>query len=229
MNVKLMTAIGERDMRKKIGVFLADPVTNERRKLKEALSKEKSIFIAGEASSLGEVMEGIKSDCPDVVVLDGKSTDAQTVRELKKHCPGTKFVLLSESEDPLDVLPALKNGIEGYVLNHLGRAHLVEAIEGIMEGGAYFSPAVSRILLNEFMQSSEKLERKCGVKLTGRERQVLESIVNGKTNKETASDLGVGVRTVETHRERVMRKLNARNTAELTKIAFTTGVLGAGQ
>lgn len=212
-------------MRKKIGVFLADPVTNERRKLKAALSKEKSIFIAGEASTREEVLEALKTECPDVVVLDSKSTDAATVKELKKGCPDTKFVLLSESDDPVDVLAALKNGIEGYVLNHLGRAHLVEAIEGIMEGGAYFSPAVSRILLDEFMQSSEKLDRKSGVRLTVRERQVLESIVNGKTNKETANDLGVGVRTVETHRERVMRKLNARNTAELTKIAFTTGVL----
>ena len=228
----MMIEMGERVMRKKIGVFLTDPAASARRRIKAALAKEKSIYIAGEASSKEEILEAIRNDCPDVIIIDGKSVQKHgsgLLREFKRLCPETRVVLLSQSDHPSDVLPALKTGIEGYVLNHLGREHLVEAIEGIMEGGAYFSPAVSRVLLDEYMQSSERLEQKSPVKLTTRERQVLTSIVNGKTNKETACDLGLGVRTIETHRERVMRKLHARNTAELTKIAVTTGVLNGGE
>jgi DNA-binding NarL/FixJ family response regulator len=111
------------------------------------------------------------------------------------------------------------------VLKDASPADLVRAIESVDNGEPFFSPDVSQIVLNQYLEEAGSDGSENSVKLTTRERQVLSMIAEGQSNKEMANHLGVGVRTIETHRERVMNKLNIHSVAGLTKYAITNGIV----
>src|SRR5689334_24869622 len=112
------------------------------------------------------------------------------------------------------IFQILKAGAHGYVLKDTSPGELVRAIESVAQGGAFFSPAVSNVLLEDFVRATNPQQLVQDVRLSGREQEVLRSIAQGKTTKEVAMDLKLSARTVETYRVRLKRKLDARNVAE---------------
>jgi DNA-binding NarL/FixJ family response regulator len=120
----------------------------------------------------------------------------------------------------------VKAGARGYVLKDTPPEELVQAIETVNAGEAYFSPSVARIALNQYVAESDSNSPL--TRLSEREREVLVQIAEGKSNKEIASQLNLGVRTVETHRERIMRKLDIHSVAGLTKFAIANGMVSLG-
>jgi two-component system nitrate/nitrite response regulator NarL len=121
------------------------------------------------------------------------------------------------------VLPIIKAGARGYVLKDAPPDELLRAIESVHHGEAFFSQPVAQIALNQYVTESDKADPLS--KLSEREREVLALIAEGKSNKEIAMHLGIGVRTTETHRERIMRKLNIHSVAGLTKFAIAHGIV----
>jgi len=141
---------------------------------------------------------------------------------LRKELPQVKVLILSMHQHPEYVLRILQSGAHGYVLKESPVEQLVKAIETINAGESFFNPEIARLALNQFAAGSG--DGPDLRKLTEREREVLLHIAEGCSNKEIAQVLNVGVRTVETHRERIMRKLNIHSTAGLTRFAVAKGL-----
>jgi DNA-binding NarL/FixJ family response regulator len=131
-------------------------------------------------------------------------------------------LVLSMHSNSEYVMRIIQSGASGYVLKEAATEELVRAIEMVNAGEAFFSPEVARVALNKYVRGSSENP---GAQLTNREREVLVQIAEGLSNKEIANKLGVGVRTVETHRERIMRKLNIHSVAGLTKFAISQGLV----
>jgi two-component system nitrate/nitrite response regulator NarL len=137
--------------------------------------------------------------------------------------PQVKVLILSMHDNSDYIMRILQSGARGYVLKEASPEELVKAIETVNSGEAFFSPEVARLALNQFVQGSG--EGPHPSQLTDREREVLIHIAEGLSNKEIACRLNVGVRTVETHRERIMRKLDIHTIAGLTKFAISKGLI----
>jgi two-component system nitrate/nitrite response regulator NarL len=156
--------------------------------------------------------------------IDMPQMDGLAVTEvLRKEMPQVKVLILSMHSNSEYVLRIIQSGARGYVLKEASPEDLVKAIETINSGEAFFSPDVARVALNQFVRGSS--DQAGTVHLTQREREVLTRIAEGFSNKEIASQLGVSVRTIETHRERIMRQLNIHTVAGLTKFAIATGLI----
>lgn len=143
---------------------------------------------------------------------------------LRKEMPKVKVLILSMHSNTDYVLRIIQSGARGYVLKDAGTEELLRAIDAINQGEAFFSPEVARAALNQYVKGSGTVGAQVA-QLTNREREVLVHIADGLSNKEIASQLGVGVRTVETHRERIMRKLNIHSVAGLTKFGISQGLV----
>ena len=142
---------------------------------------------------------------------------------LRRELPNIKVLFLSMHSNTEYVLRIIQSGARGYVLKEASLEELMRAIETVDSGKTFFSPNVASVALNEFVRGSR--EGPTSSQLTNREREVLIHIAEGLSNKETASALGVSVRTVETHRERIMEKLNIHSVAGLTKFAISKGLI----
>lgn len=194
-------------------------------RLRAGLKGLKTIHILGEVSNWKEAANKIRELNPDILLLDDGTDKAEIARHLRKITRETRVLVVSADASTPTVVEWLRAGIHGCVLGSLSGAELARAIEAIMEGGAFLSPEVAKILLEEYLKTTAKLSHPSAPVLSQREKQVLTMIVDGKTNKEAAAQLGLGVRTIETHRERLMRKLKVRNSAQLTKYAVENGLV----
>jgi DNA-binding NarL/FixJ family response regulator len=141
---------------------------------------------------------------------------------LRKELPKIKVLILSMHSNTEYVMRIIQSGASGYILKEAPTEELVRAIDIINTGEAFFSPEVARAALNKYVRGGADDP---AAQLTNREREVLVQIAEGLSNKEIANKLGVGVRTVETHRERIMRKLNIHSVAGLTKFAISKGLI----
>jgi len=142
---------------------------------------------------------------------------------LRKENPNLKILVLSMHNDSDYIVRILQSGARGFILKQAPTEELVKAIEMIHSGETYFSQDVARLALNQFVRGPADGPQTS--QISAREREVLIAIAEGLSNKEIACRLGVGVRTVETHRERIMRKLNIHSIAGLTKFAIAKGLL----
>ena len=212
--------------KKKIKVLIVDDHPVVRRGLWSCLENRPNLKIVGEATNGHEAMKQIAALLPDVVLMDiamPEMDGLQVTEKLHKEKPELKVLVLSVSSNRESVLRIIRAGARGYVLKEAPPEELVKAIELVNNGEAFFSPPVARIALNQYV--SELDETDPASRLSDREREVLILIASGKSNKEIASDLGIGVRTIETHRERIMRKLEIRSVAGLTKFAIANGLV----
>jgi two-component system nitrate/nitrite response regulator NarL len=157
----------------------------------------------------------------DMPIMNG----LEATKLLREEFPDTRVLILSIHTNKEYVLQIIRSGAQGYVLKDASPADLVRAIESVDGGEPFFSPDISQIVLNQYLEEAGADSAGDAVKLTTRERQVLAMIAGGQSNKEMASALNVGVRTIETHRERVMNKLNIHSVAGLTKYAITNGIV----
>jgi len=211
--------------KKKIKILIVDDHPVVRKGLQSCLAARDNLKIVGESSNGEDAIKQAREHLPDIVLVDMQmpGMDGLALTEaLKKEAPAAKVLILSMQGQRDAVLRIIRAGARGYVLKDAPTDELVRAIETVHGGEAYFSGPVAKIALNQYVNEAD--ETKPVAKLSDREREVLALIAEGKSNKEIAMHLGIGVRTTETHRERIMRKLNIHSVAGLTKFAIANGI-----
>ena len=206
-----------------IRVLLADDHQIMRQGLKNLLERE-GFAVVAEASDGRDAIQLAESSHPDVAVLDLAMPALNGVdagREITRASPRTKAILLTmHKEDPY-VLQALNAGISGYVLKSQAAEDLVRAIREVARGSLYLSPGVSRAVVDAYRAKTDLPPDP----LSPREREVLQLVAEGKTTKEVAAILGVSVKTAESHRTRIMEKLDIHETASLVRYAIRRGLI----
>ena len=214
---------------RRIRVLLADDHGLLRKGVRSVLAQDPDIEIAGEASDGAEAVRLAETMAPDVVILDIampglNGLDAATQISHKDRRVGV--ILLSMYSDEEYLVRAVAAGVRGYLLKDSAEPDLVRAVRAVAEGNTFFSPAISDMLLDDYRLRLERGEvRDSYDLLTDREKQVLQLLAQGHSNKDVAVALSLGVSTVETHRLNLMRKLDLHNTAELVLYAVLKKVL----
>lgn len=212
--------------KKKIKVLVADDHPVVRKGIITCLANKENLKVVGEAVDGPDTIQKTLELQPDVILLDLEmpQLDGLAVTErLRKEAPQVKVLILSTHSQRDYVLRIIRVGARGYVLKDTPPDELVKAIAAVNEGEAFFSPPVARIALNQYVDESDSESPLA--RLSDREKQVLALIAEGKSNKEIAVALNIGVRTTETHRERIMRKLDIHSVAGLTKFAIANGIV----
>lgn len=209
-----------------IRVLLADDHPVVSKGLSLLLSRNPAVHVLGEARDGEEALKRAKELKPDVVLMDidMPRLDGFAVTEiLRKELPETKVILVSGLAIKRLVPRILQSGARGFVSKEASPEELSKAVESVAAGETFFNPEVARLMLNQLAAGNgAKTE---AARLSARERDVLILIAEGLSNKEIAVRLKVGTRTVETHRERIMRKLNLHSVAELTTFAVANGLV----
>lgn len=213
-------------MNNRIRILVADDHPVVRKGLTAGLARQTTVEIIGEAADGRETVRKARALKPDLILMDinmPHMSGLAVTELLSREMPGIKVLVLSAQGSTDCVVRIIQSGAHGYVLKDAPMEELVRAIETVHGGQAYFSADVARVALNQFVRGQSEAANT--PQLTNREREVLAQIADGLSNKEIASQLGVGVRTVETHRERIMRKLDIHNVAGLTKFAIAKGLV----
>ncbi len=206
-----------------IRIVLADDHVLVRQGLKSLLERE-GFRVVGEASDGQECLQHVKSLQPDIAVLDISMpilNGLNAARELTHSFPKIKTILLTQHDEDQYVSEALEAGVKGYVLKSQVASDLVQAIQQVSRGEVYLSPGVSRAVMEAYRSKSEKSRDL----LTLRERQVLQLIAEGKSTKDIALLLGISTKTAESHRTRLMQKLDIHETASLVRYAVRHGIV----
>lgn len=209
----------------RVRVLLADDHVMVRQGLK-ALIEHDGLDVVGEAADGHEAIRKAKELHPDVAVLDLSMpllNGLDAAREIAQQSPKTKTILLTMHAEDQYVMEALRAGIRGYVLKSQAPSDLMQAIHEVNRGTIYLSPGVSRALVEAYLAKTDLPPDP----LTPRERQVLQLVAEGKSTKQVAVVLGVSVKTAESHRTRLMEKLDIHETASLVRYAIRTGLVHA--
>lgn len=210
-------------------IILADDHTLLRRGLRLVLEQQEDFQVVGEASQGREAVTLSESLKPDVVILDISMpilNGIEAAHQIRMKCAGTAIIVLSFHSEESYVLRALKAGARGYLLKDSSEADLIQVVRSIIGGKAFFSPAISRILVENYVRQLQKKDLEDSYELlTGREREILQLIAEAKTNKEIAAMLGLSLYTVETHRRNILEKLNLHSVPELILYAVHKGVV----
>jgi DNA-binding NarL/FixJ family response regulator len=210
-----------------IRVLVADDHAIVRTGIRHVLETEPGFTVVGEASNGAEALALAVELAPDVVVLDISMPGGSglgTAAKLRRQCPDTRILILSMHDNAEYVLESLRAGVHGYLLKDSAATELGGAIRAVCQGESFFSPPVAR-QLGAVVRGELSGQAGAVAALTSRERQVLVGVAGGRTNKEIAQELGISHRTVESHRESLMRKLDVYTVAGLTKIALEEGLI----
>jgi DNA-binding NarL/FixJ family response regulator len=209
-----------------IRVIVADDHAIVRTGIRHVLESEPGFAVVGEASNGAEAIELARTLEPDVAVVDitmPGTSGLHVTQELRRLAPDTRVLILSMHDNTEYVLESVRAGAHGYILKDTAATELRDAIHAVRRGESYFSPPVAR-RLTAVVRGAGTVDQ-LG-QLTARERQVLIGVAQGRTNREIALELGISHRTVETHRESLMRKLGIRTVAGLTRVALEAGLIG---
>ena len=209
---------------KRIRIVLADDHAVVRQGFKMILAAEADMEIVGEAGNGREAVELAEKLRPEVVVMDVSMPELngiEATRRLASSTPHTRVVALSVHKDSVYVREILRAGARGYLLKESVAADLVSAVRAVASGEGYLSPAVSTAVLDDYRRHvTNPVDL-----LTSREREVLQMLAEGKTNKEIAGVLNLSVYTVDAHRGRIMEKLNLHSINELVRFAVRNGLI----
>lgn len=206
-----------------IRVLIAEDHVVVRQGLRALLDRE-GFDVVGEASNGQEALDMASNMQPDVAIMDVSMpimNGVEAAQELSRHAPKTRCMLLTRHDDDQYVLAALRAGVRGYVLKSQAAIDLSHAIREVSRGQLYLSPGVSKVVIDAFLSKSDLPEGR----LTAREREVLKLIGEERTTKELAAVLGISVKTAESHRTRLMQKLNIHATAGLVRYAIRVGLV----
>jgi two-component system, NarL family, response regulator DegU len=205
----------------KINIVLADDHVLVRNGIKAMLESDKEISVVGEASNGLEALDVAKALKPDILVLDirmPEMTGLDAAAQLAKYSPQTKAVILSMHDSEEYVVQALDAGAYGYILKDTDKNEFIKALKHVYKGSKYFSGSVSNVLANRLLNPSPaalKNKAQDPYHLTKKEKEILGMVVDGKQNKEISESLDISVRTIETHRFNIMKKLNVNNAIDL--------------
>lgn len=213
----------------RIRVLVADDHAVVREGIRHVLSEGHGFDVVGEAASAAEAVK-LAGECdPDVVLLDVSmpgGTGLEVIGAVRRVASQARVLILSVHDEAEYVLQAVRAGAHGYLRKDSSPNDLRDAVRAVDRGDTYFTPAMAVRLSDAVRGESDRLSRASKLALlTGRERDVLTGIANGETNKEIAARHGISPRTVETHRESLMRKLEIRSVAGLTRLAVEEGLV----
>ncbi len=204
-------------------ILLADDHGIVRRGMRALLESEPGMEVVGEAPDGREALRLCETLQPDIAILDiamPKLNGISVAEQALKQSPGLKVIILSMHADESYVVRALMAGARGYLLKEATDEDLLPAVRAVAAGKSFFSPAVSRMLVEDYLRQLQQRGLQDSYDLlTAREKDVLQLLAEGRSNKEVAALLNVGVSTVETHRTKLMQKLGLHNTAEIVLYA----------
>jgi two-component system, NarL family, nitrate/nitrite response regulator NarL len=215
---------------KQITVLLAEDHTIVREGFRKMLELEDDIEVVGEAQDGRQTVALAKKLRPDVVLMDIAMpllNGLEATRQILKEIPATRVLILSAHSDDAYVTNATESGAAGFLLKQTSSHMVCEAIREVLKGKTFYGPTIARRLNRLKPQSPDRAGRlhKKAAQLTSREMEVLQLIAEGKANKQTASELGISMKTVEKHREKLMSKLDIHDTAGLTRYAISAGII----
>jgi DNA-binding NarL/FixJ family response regulator len=215
---------------KKITVILSDDHTVVRQGLRFLLAAESTIEVVGEAENGRQTVQMAKKLLPDVVVMDIAMpllNGLEATRQIVKEEIPVKVLVLSSYSDDEYVHQLTEAGAAGYLIKQSAANDLIKAIQEVHKGNAFFSPSISKRLLDHYREAylQGKPLHKHAEKLTSREFEVLQLVAEGNVNKQIASELCISIKTVEKHRQQVMNKLNIHDVAGLTRYAIARGII----
>jgi len=212
-----------------IKVLLADDHVLMRRGVRALLERREEFEVVAEAGDGREAVRLTETHSPDVVVADiamPNLNGIEAARQITQSSPQTAIVILSMHSDESYVLRALKAGARGYLLKDSPESDLIGAILAVHGGKAFFSPAISKMLVEDYMRQLQQRGAEDSYELlTSREREILQLLAEGKSNKDVAAILNLSLYTVETHRSNILQKLNLHGTPELILYAVRKGVI----
>jgi DNA-binding NarL/FixJ family response regulator len=214
---------------RKIKILLADDHTLIRGGLRLIVEQQPDMTVVGEAEDGRQAVTLAASLHPDIAVLDigmPNLNGIEAAKQITQGEPRTAVVVLSMHRDETYILRALKAGVRGYLLKDSAQSDLVRAIRAVADGKSFFSPAVSKVLLEDYVRKLQRSGAEDSYDLlTPREREVLQLVAEGKSNKEIAATLNLSVYTVETHRANIMEKLELKGLPELILYAVRKGII----
>src|ERR1700721_1388591 len=201
--------------------------------VKTILERGAEFRVVGEAENGADAVQLCKKSEPDLVLMDiglPGMNGIEATTELLRHCPGVKVVILSMYDDENSVVSAIRSGARAFVLKKASSAELLDALRTAARGGAYLSSQVSDKLLQRIQRGDLETNDKTPLdQLSPRELQVLRMVAEGKTSKDIAVMLDLGLQTVRSYRKTMMKKLGVTNVASLTQVALGAGLTGWGK
>jgi DNA-binding NarL/FixJ family response regulator len=214
---------------KNINIFIADDHNLVRQGI-VAMLKHRNIFtIVGEASDGAQAVRMVKELKPDIIIMDISMptlNGLEATYQIKRDMPDAKILILTQHENEEYIIQIIKAGASGYVLKSSVSDDLVNGILALEKGGRFFSPSISKLILDGYINKIKGQEiKKESSELTHREREVMQLLAEGETNQKVAEKLYISVRTVEFHRANIMHKLNLHDMAGLVKYAIQKGII----
>lgn len=206
--------------KKTIRVLLVDDHHIVRKGIRSSLQEHPEISVVGEASNGKIAVEKASELSPDIILMDinmPEMSGSKATKIIQDRFPKIKIIALTVHDNQEYVKEILDSGAQGYLLKNTTPEQLVLAVKSVAEGGAFFSPSVSRLMLEHYKTEAKGSKKSA---ITPREKQVLAMLVDGNSNKEMAAHFNLGVRTIETHRAQLLKKTGARNSIELCRLAI---------
>ena len=218
---------------KRITVLLAEDHTVVREGLRNLLKAESDFEVVGEAGTGREAVDMTRDLRPDVVVMDiamPRLNGLEATRQIRLTVPDAKVLILSAHSDEAYVEKVIALGAAGYLIKQTSFRFLSEAIRAIHQGKTFFSPCIAKAMGHRHQTAMDRKGRTktANMKLSSREMEVLQRIAEGGANKQIAAELGISIKTVEKHRDHLMRKLDIHDTAGLTRYAIAAGIIESG-
>jgi len=213
---------------KKIGIFFVDDHQIVRHGMKTLLQDVPEIVISGEASNGQELLERIPSTDTDIIIMDISLPDISGIELTKQICkkyPKIKVLILSMYTKDIFITNAIKAGAKGYLPKNTTREELIKAIFEIYNGNEYYNDTISKAILGNYI-SDIRQTKKPGDVLSVREKEILQMVAEGHLNQEIADKYFISIRTVESHKNHIMRKLGIKNYMELIKYAVRNNIIG---
>ena len=215
---------------KRITILLADDHQIVREGFRSLLEHERDIEVVGEAQNGRQAVQLTRKLRPAVVVMDIAMpllNGLEATRQIRKEFPDTRVLILSAHGDDAYVEQVTALGAAGFLLKETSSDVLAKAIREVQKGNTFFSPAISRRVLDrsQRLAAPSGSSKQCGNRLSSREVEVLQLIAEGKSNKQVAAELGVSFKTVDKHREHLMSKLDIHDIAGLTRYAIAEGII----
>ena len=210
-------------------VLLADDHALVRAGIRALLEKIPNVEVVGEAGTGRKALELVRSELPNIVLMDIAMTELgglEALPRVTKDFPSVKVIILSAHASEEYVIRALRDGASGYMLKDSATSELELAINSVIQGKVYLSPSISRTMIDDYLQRVSGAVSPLEL-LTSRQREILQSIAEGKNVKEIAADLDISIKTVESHRLQLMDRLNIHDVPGLVRYAIRNGLVSA--